>query len=664
MPDSTTDGSPQPSSQLWIFQTALVVIGAFVYLNSFKGQIVWDDVVINEDLAIRHLWPPWGAMTSPLQVARPLIGLSLALNYAVSGTKLWSYHLFNLIIHVLAALALFGVVRRTLMTDRLRERFGNASTGLAFSIALIWMVHPLQTQSVTYLIQRSESIAGLFYLLTLYCVIRGLSGEHSAGWYAAAVASCAAGMASKPVMATAPIVVLIFQSIFFPGSLKKTLRQSAGLYAGLAATWLILAATLRASSTSQTSAGFSVAHLTPWEYLGSQFGVIVHYLRLSLWPTGLCLDYGWPVAKAAGDIVPYALMAGLLGLLTLFALKRRPEVGFLGVWFFLILAPTSSVMPILDLAVEHRMYLSLAAVVTLIVLAVYRLAPLILPSLRDNERAARWAGVVAVAVIAAWFGSLTIARNEYYESKLVMWADVVTKRPDNWRGHNNLGLYLSERGEIDEAKVQFEKAIESNPAYPEPHSNLGMALANTGHPAEAMPHFQEALRLSPQVKIANFNLGQITASQGKWGEAAAYYRNEIKVNPSYSEAYTQLGLALEKQKQFAAAAAAYRDDLTLFPNSPQALCFLALLLTNSEAGDLRDTDQAIRLAETAANITRRQPVALDILASVYSSAGRFQDAAATAQEAMNAAKAAGANELAAGIRSRLASYTAGRVDRP
>jgi Flp pilus assembly protein TadD len=664
MPDSTTDGSPQSSSQLWIFQTALVVIGAVVYLNSFKGQIVLDDVVINEDLALRHLWPPWGAMTSPLQVARPLVGLSLALNYAVSGTNLWSYHLFNLTIHLLAALALFGVVRRTLKTDRLRERFGKASTGLAFSIALIWMVHPLQTQSVTYLIQRSEAMVGLFYLFALYAVIRGLTGKHAATWYAAAVLSCAAGMASKPVMATAPIVILIYQLIFFSGSLKRALRKSVGLYAGLAAMWLILAATLRASSGSQTSAGFSLASLTPWAYFRSQFGVIVHYLRLSLWPTGLCLDYGWPVAKSAGDIVPYALVVGLLGLLTLFALKRRPEVGFLGVWFFLILAPTSSVMPIVDLAVEHRMYLSLAAVVTLIALGAYTLAPRILPGLRDNGRAARLAGVVAVVVIAAWLGSLTIARNEYYESKLVMWADVVTKRPENSRGHNHLGLYLSERGEIEEATVQFEKAVAYNPAYPEAHSNLGMALANTGHPIEAMTHFQEALRLWPQVKMANFNLGQVAASQGKWDEAAGYYRNEIKVNPSYGEAYTQLGLALEKQKQFAAAAAAYRDELTLYPNSPQPLCRLALLLANKEAGDLRDTNQAIRLAETAANITHRQPVVLDILASVYSSAGRFQDASVTAQEAMNAARAAGADELADGIKSRLASYAAGRVDRP
>lgn len=663
-PNSTHAGPERSTSRLWMFQAAVVVIGALVYLNSFKGQIVFDDVVINEDLSIRQLWPPWGAMTSPMQISRPLAGLSLALNYAMSGTSLWSYHLFNLTIHLLAALALFGVVRRTLLTGRLRDRFGGASTALAFSIALIWMVHPLQTQSVTYLIQRSEAMAGLFYLVTLYCVIRGLSGAHSARWYAAAIASCAAGMASKPVMATAPIVVLVYEVIFFSGSLKRTLRKRMGLYGGLAAAWFILAATLRASSPVQTTAGFSLAILSPWEYFRSQFAVIVHYLRLSLWPTSLCLDYGWPVAKTAANVVPYAVVIGLLGLLTLVALKRRPEVGFLGIWFFVILAPTSSVMPIIDLAVEHRMYLSLAAVAALVVLSAYRLAPLVLPGLRANSRAARLAGVAAVAVGAAWLGSLTIARNEYYESKLVMWADVVMKRPENSRGHNQLGLYLSERGEIGEAEAQFAKALEYNPGNPEAHSNMGMVLANTGHAAGAMMHFQEALRLWPQVKMANFNLGQITASEGRWDEAAGYYRNEIRLNPGYREAYTQLGLALEKENKLAGAAAVYRDALGLYPDSPQPLCLLALVLARSDAGPLRDTDQAVRLAERAVNITRRQPVALDILASVYSSAGRFQDAAATAQEALTAAHAAGADELAAGIRSRLVFYSAGRAARP
>ncbi|HSO75655.1 MAG TPA: hypothetical protein VLU47_12540, partial [Blastocatellia bacterium] len=139
------------SGQLRISAALIVVVGVLVYLNSFGGQIVFDDVVITDDSSIRQLWPPWGAMSSPKQVSRPLVGLSLAINYAISGAGLWSYHLFNLAIHILAALALFGVVRRTLLTDRLKARFGKASTGLALAIALIWMVHPLHTESVTYL---------------------------------------------------------------------------------------------------------------------------------------------------------------------------------------------------------------------------------------------------------------------------------------------------------------------------------------------------------------------------------------------------------------------------------------------------------------------------------------------------------------------------------
>ena len=185
---------PTSSTQLRAGAALLVVVGVLIYLNSFNGQIVFDDVVITDDPSIRQLWPPWSAMFSPNQVTRPLVGLSLAINYAMSGTDLWSYHLFNLAIHILAALTLFGVVRRTLLTEKLKDRFGKASTALALAVALIWMVHPLHTESVTYLIQRSEAMCGLFYLLTLYCVIRGHSSRPAALWYTAAVLSCAAGM--------------------------------------------------------------------------------------------------------------------------------------------------------------------------------------------------------------------------------------------------------------------------------------------------------------------------------------------------------------------------------------------------------------------------------------------------------------------------------------
>src|SRR5437764_5148375 len=349
---------------------AIVFIGARAYSNSFACRFIFDDRTILEDASIRQLWPPWTAMFSPNNVARPAIGLTLAINYRISGLAVWSYHLLNLLIHLLAALALFGIVRRALLGERMRQRFGKAATALAASVALVWAVHPLQTQSVTYIIQRGESLMGLMYLATVYAVIRAAQSA-SKRWIIAAVAACAVGMATKPVMATAPIIALLFDVIFITGSLKTALRRRWALYAMLGSTWIILVATMLAPTPADWSVGFKMKSLTPVEYLQTQFGVIVHYLRLALWPDALVLDYAWPVARTASAIIPFAAIIISLMAATLWALARRPAVGFLGAWFFLILAPTSSVMPIADLAFEHRMYLPLAAVIALFVIGGY-----------------------------------------------------------------------------------------------------------------------------------------------------------------------------------------------------------------------------------------------------------------------------------------------------
>ncbi|MFY9610672.1 MAG: tetratricopeptide repeat protein [Blastocatellia bacterium] len=666
-PNETPSIAPQSeavaasSRPLWASSALIVVVGVLVYVNSFGGQIVFDDVVITDDSSIRQLWPPWGAMSSPKQVSRPLVGLSLAINYAMSGTGLWSYHLFNLVIHILAALTLFGVVRRTLLTDGLKDRFGKASTGLALAVALIWMVHPVHTESVTYLIQRSEAMCGLFYLLTLYCVIRGRSGQHGALWYSAAVLSCAAGMASKPVMVTAPIMVLIYDLVFFRDSLKETLRRRAILYGGLAFTWIVIAVTVHAASPYQESAGFHLERMTPLSYLVSQFGVIVHYLRLSVWPYDLCIDYGWPLADDATRIVPFAVVVGALGLLTLMALKRRPEVGFLGIWFFLILAPTSSIMPILDVAVEHRIYLSLAAVVALVVLGCYRFAPS--PRLR-NSATTRWLGVGAVAIVVAWFGSLTVERNGYYQSRTAMWLDVVRKRPDNWRGHNNLGFCLTEKGDREGARERFAEALRLRPGAIDVLDNMGMWLLNSDTPGEALPYFQQVLNVDPGRKRLHFNIGRALENQARLDEAVHAYNEELRLNPGSAEARMQLGWVLERQKKFSEAAAAYQDTLAVAPEWPQPLCRFALLLVDAEAKELRNTGEAIRMADKAVSVSSREPVTLDVLASVYSSTGQFEQAIAVATEAIDMAKSGGADQLAAAIEGRLEMYKQGRSARP
>jgi tetratricopeptide (TPR) repeat protein len=657
--------SPRFWEASWFCPALITIVGTLIYVNSFSGQIVFDDVFILDDMSIRTLWPPWHSMFSAENAGRPLVGLSFAVNYALSGLELWSYHLVNLILHLLAGLTLFGVARRTLLAPRLAERFGKASTGLALAVALIWVVHPLQTESVTYIIQRAEAMVSLFYLLTLYCVIRGLASARPASWYAAAVLSSAAGMAAKPVMVSAPLIVLAWDLLFHSGSLKETLRRRAGLYGGLFASWVILAATVAAVGKSE-SAGFNLQGISAWAYFRSQFAVIVYYLKLSLWPVNLCLDYGWRPAKTAGEIVPYAIVVVLLGLAAAVALKRKPEAGFVGLCFFLILAPTSSFMPLLDLIAEHRMYLALAAVLAFVVIGAYagwnRL---------DAELTAKgsslppWVPIAAVAIVVAWFGSLTVERNAYYQSKLVMWADVVRKAPGNPRGHNNLGLYLAERGEFDAAIEQLSKALEISPDFPEANNNMGMALMNSGRPAEAQGHIERALAVRPELKNANFNLGQILASQGRWEDAVTYYRRELETSPQNIDVYRQLCMALERQKRFAEAVSAYREALSFAPNAWDLQCRLALVMSDPEAPEVRDLQQAVQLVESAARLTNRQRASvLDVAASVYSSAGRFDDAVAIAQEALGLQSAQNNQQLVKQLTERIERYRAHRPARP
>ena len=286
----------------------LVVVGLAVYHNSFAGPFIFDDICsIPNNPHIRRLWPPWQAFSPPAHCTiegRPLANFSLAVNYALGGLDVRGYHAFNLAVHVLAALVLCGVVHRTLTGPRLQYADSSTTRWLALAAALVWMVHPLQTESVTYVVQRTESLMGLFYLLTLYCVIRGHGSVHRRGWYAAAVVASAMGMACKEVMITAPLVVLLYDRTFFSTSFREALRDRYRLYGGLASTWLVLAAAQKA--TSHPTAGFGLGHLTPWGYAMTQPGVILHYLRLALWPSPLVIDYyGWPIVRG---ITPAALV--------------------------------------------------------------------------------------------------------------------------------------------------------------------------------------------------------------------------------------------------------------------------------------------------------------------------------------------------------------------
>ncbi len=553
---------------------AIVIAGFAVYANSLGGPFIFDDQEgIVENASIRRLSAIGDVLSPPRNTTvagRPVANLSFAINYAFGGVEPRGYHVVNLIIHLCAGLVLFGIIRRTLVSPRMRDKFGNAATGLATAAALIWIVHPLQTESVTYVIQRVESLMGLFYLLTLYAVIR-YAERPGVGWFMTAVIACALGMATKEVMVTAPAMVLLYDRTFLAGTFREAIRRRWRIYLGLAATWLILAFLVIGGPRSAT-AGLGAKGITPLMYATTQLGVIVYYLRLSLWPHPLCLDYGWPLVTPVREAIGPGMVIVALLAATIWAMIRRPAIGFLGAWFFLILAPTSSIVTIKDAAFEHRMYLSLVGVIVAAVI----LSDLVLQQFGPRIR--RPTGIALLLLIAGALGGTTIARNRVYQSELAMWTDVVSKRPDNPRGHFGLGAACATLGKWDEAIGHYDDALELDPKDARTHNNIAIVYANQGRTADAMAEYEKALAIQPAHAEANNNLGILLYGQGRYKEAIAHYQAALQTDSRWAGAHNNLGNALSKVGRLQEAADAYRAAIRLQPNSPGARNNLAGLL--------------------------------------------------------------------------------------
>jgi tetratricopeptide (TPR) repeat protein len=275
-------------------------------------------------------------------------------------------------------------------------------------------------------------------------------------------------------MVAAPILVALYDRIFLAASFRDMARRRWPLYLGLAATWLVLGTLV--VTRRQPEDWIFVEGITPWTYAITQPAVIVHYLRLALLPYPLILDYGWlPVQTLSATLPSVAVVLALLAL-TLWALARQSWAGFWGAWFFVILAPTSSILAIADLAFEHRMYLPLAAVVVLVVVGGYGVLESVFTRWGAPELSRRRIEGIAVGVVIVILGSMTVERNTDYRSQLVMWTDVVAKRPLNPRAHNNLGSALYKEDRKDEAIAQYREAVRLKPDYGEAHRNLAIAL--------------------------------------------------------------------------------------------------------------------------------------------------------------------------------------------
>ena len=555
--------------RIWLAGAAIVAAVFLGYANSFHGPFVFDDEPsILENATIRRLWPLSGPLSPPKDFGvtvsgRPVLNLSLALNYAIGGTEPWSYHGVNVGIHALAALVLFGVVRRTLRKPGLVERWGERAEATAGVTALLWALHPLQTESVTYVIQRAESLMGLFFLLTLYGFIRATESARPRCWVVVMVVSAVLGMGCKEVMATVPLVVFLYDRTFVAGSFRLAGRERWRWHGALLASWLPLGWLVLAAGGNRGGT-FVLTWAGCRDYWLTQFGAVTHYLRLTVWPEPLVFDYGTFWVRTMGAVaVPAVVVLGGLGA-TGWALRRRPVVGFLLATFFVILAPTSVVPGTIQMIVEHRMYLPLAAVIALMVGA-----------------GVAWGGRVALMSfvgIAMVMGGLTWRRNRDYASDLRLWSDTVAKRPMSAIAQGNLGTAHYRRGRWAEAIGCYEEALRLGPVTAQMHYNLGLALDAAGRGEEAMAEYAEAVKILPYFAQAHTKRARLLIERGRSEEALEHLRVALSYIPESTEAHYAWGLAMSERGRFELAVTAFARVLKSEPGNAQAKLGLGMAL--------------------------------------------------------------------------------------
>jgi protein O-mannosyl-transferase len=626
---------------------ALVMGALAAYHNSFSGPLVFDDIsAIAENPSIRQLTALDRVLTPPRDTGaggRPLANLTYAINYAMGGESPRGYHVTNFLLHAAAGLVLFGIVRRTLtraasdpgaavpsrrasrsttpnlsgaglagdagprrtFEERLtggRRPYGRrhrsdpgdtaglSPLGFAFAVALLWVLHPLTTASVTYISQRTELLMALCYLLTMYGFVRAVelrpaaagvqrpaaalpttggqtaaSDGEAAGpgspaavhgrrhgarrqWLTLSVVACGLGMASKEAMVTAPVAVLVFDRIFHAGSFRAALRLRGGYYLALGTTWLLLAL-LMTTGLGERGVGYSLG-VTWWQYATTELTAVLLYLVRALWPHPLIFDYGALYQDNVAVVLGCAL--GIAGLLvaTGWLLRWRPAPGFAAAWVFLVLAPTSTVVPVAEQPMaENRMYLPLAGLTVLALAGVQRLG--------------RRRVVALVAAAATGFGVLAVQRNADYADDVRLWSDTMAKRPLNPRAHYNGGLALLRRGEAAPALARFQEAVRLKPDHAEAHASAGTALLQLGRAADALPWYERALQLNPVYPRAHYNYGLALFRAGDLPRAIASFERALQQAPELADAHTSLGNALFQLDRTAEALRHYEQALRI-----------------------------------------------------------------------------------------------------
>jgi len=551
----------------------LAVLAA--YLPSFKVPFHFDDlesIINNAYIRIASLAPSglFSAAVQDFGHLRPLSNLTFALNYYFNVLDPFGYHLVNFVLHVVSGFCVFFLLERIFF-----RRSGDLGLArlMAFLSALLWLVHPVNLQAVSYIIQRHSSMAGCFSLLALLFYDLGRSAKRMV-YYLLAGLFMLGAMLSKETSFVMPVVVFIYDLWFFrefePGWLKKSWNWLLGLVVFYALLALVVSlVVLRGEIAGKISLYYSELNFTALERAYTEGRVLLEYVGLIYFPTDsrLSLDHQVRVSSSLMDpvsTVPAYLVIFSLMVFALVRARKYPLLSFSILWYFSQLGIEALPLPI-DLMNEHRLYLAsiplLAAVPWMLGL-----------------RLKNWKlGVALTLLLGLFFGIFSYERNLVWQTPVKLWRDTIMKSPGRNRPWNNYCTSLIEADDIYRAGYACSYAIMVDPKKADTHANMGICLFKIGNNGAAEEEFNKAIELDPQYSVAYFNLGLVYAvrafrnPEGKDLDLAkANWERAMELKPTDAKVYYNLGAIYEKLNDPPNALRAYQIALSLRPEWVEA----------------------------------------------------------------------------------------------
>ena len=561
----------------------IAIVGFLVYSNTFNVPFHFDDAPnIVENYKLRDLsnfWPPSGL--------RWFGGLTFALNYYFGGLNVAGYHIVNLIIHIFNAILVYWLVIFTFRTPFFSYQQSevssqdNLKTYLPLFIALLFVSHPIQTQAVTYIVQRFTSLATFFYLLSLVMYIKArlevkakvkFFSASTLTFYIFSLISAILAMKTKEISFTLPVIIALYEFMFFEGNNKRRILYLLPLLL----TMLIIPLSLVGIDKpigdtigELREAAQETDAIPRWSYLFTQFRVIVTYIRLLVLPINQNLDYDYPLYHSFFNpevFLSFLFLLPLIGFGIYLLYRSRftshaSRLTAFGIfWFFITLSVESSIIPIKDVTNEHRLYLpSLGIIIVFVLTTFYVLRLVIRAPLRFLTITCLLLTTIIIALSIAAY-----QRNAVWQNEVSLWEDVVRKSPNKVRGYNNLGNAYRYKGWVDKAIEHYQIALRLKPTCVDAHNGLAVAYDNKGWVDKAIVHYQIALRLQPYAEAYN-NLGVIYGNRGLLDKAIEHFQIALSLNPNHAGFYTNLGIFYEKKGLQDEAIKQYQTALRLNP---------------------------------------------------------------------------------------------------